>query len=311
MIGVACAESGKARDDVGLGGRAASARLGRPRWCGRSPPCRTATRRRPSCARWRTSPPARRSRSSSSRAAGARSPTCCVLRDQTLCRTVALLRVPVIASVGHHTDRTLIDDDVPLFVLDAHARRRGRPCRSTTAAGVEPAAAAARSTARPCSLRSGARTWTSRRAARPPRRAAPPCARVQTSISRRAAERLGRRAIVERARALARLSRAPAEHVARHRTWLHQQLGELRERAAGRRPRARAVDDAVCVYRRAAATTLSGGARRPRPGGRACARPRVGRGAGALAPSPAPHWRSPRTIRRARWSAATRWSTTA
>ncbi len=30
--------------------------------------------------------------------------------DETLCRTVALLRVPVIASVGHHTDHTLIDD---------------------------------------------------------------------------------------------------------------------------------------------------------------------------------------------------------
>ncbi len=30
--------------------------------------------------------------------------------DETLCRTIALLPVPVIASVGHHTDRTLIDD---------------------------------------------------------------------------------------------------------------------------------------------------------------------------------------------------------
>ena len=30
--------------------------------------------------------------------------------DETLCRTVALLPVPVISSVGHHTDRTLIDD---------------------------------------------------------------------------------------------------------------------------------------------------------------------------------------------------------
>ena len=30
--------------------------------------------------------------------------------DETLCRTVAMLRVPVISSVGHHTDRTLIDD---------------------------------------------------------------------------------------------------------------------------------------------------------------------------------------------------------
>jgi exodeoxyribonuclease VII large subunit len=30
--------------------------------------------------------------------------------DETLCRTVALLEMPVIASVGHHTDRTLLDD---------------------------------------------------------------------------------------------------------------------------------------------------------------------------------------------------------
>jgi exodeoxyribonuclease VII large subunit len=30
--------------------------------------------------------------------------------DEALCRTVSLLRVPVISSVGHHTDRTLIDD---------------------------------------------------------------------------------------------------------------------------------------------------------------------------------------------------------
>jgi exodeoxyribonuclease VII large subunit len=30
--------------------------------------------------------------------------------DETLCRTVALLSVPVISAVGHHVDRTLIDD---------------------------------------------------------------------------------------------------------------------------------------------------------------------------------------------------------
>jgi exodeoxyribonuclease VII large subunit len=30
--------------------------------------------------------------------------------DEGLCRTVALLAVPVIASVGHHTDRTVLDD---------------------------------------------------------------------------------------------------------------------------------------------------------------------------------------------------------
>ncbi len=30
--------------------------------------------------------------------------------DETLCRTVALLHMPVIASLGHHTDRTVLDD---------------------------------------------------------------------------------------------------------------------------------------------------------------------------------------------------------
>ncbi|PTL56472.1 exodeoxyribonuclease VII large subunit [Paraconexibacter algicola] len=30
--------------------------------------------------------------------------------DETLCRTVALLRTPVVAAVGHHGDRTLLDD---------------------------------------------------------------------------------------------------------------------------------------------------------------------------------------------------------
>src|SRR3954451_4868605 len=30
--------------------------------------------------------------------------------DEQLCRTVAMLRIPVISSVGHHADRTLIDD---------------------------------------------------------------------------------------------------------------------------------------------------------------------------------------------------------
>ncbi|MFL5856799.1 MAG: exodeoxyribonuclease VII large subunit, partial [Solirubrobacteraceae bacterium] len=41
-------------------------------------------------------------------------------------------------------------------------------------------------------------------------------------------ESQGRRAIVERARMLARLSRAPADHVDRHRARLHQQTRELR-----------------------------------------------------------------------------------
>ncbi len=43
------------------------------------------------------------------RGGGSRADLLCFC-DETLCRTVAMLGVPVIASVGHHTDRTLLDD---------------------------------------------------------------------------------------------------------------------------------------------------------------------------------------------------------
>jgi exodeoxyribonuclease VII large subunit len=109
--------------------------------------------------------------------------------DEGLCRTVALLRVPVISSVGHHTDRTLIDDVAAV-------------CCSTPTHAAE---------------------------------AAVPldCLAARTALSSHA-RRLwghGQRAIVHRARSLAHLSRAPAEHVARHRTRLHQKLRELRASA--------------------------------------------------------------------------------
>jgi exodeoxyribonuclease VII large subunit len=109
--------------------------------------------------------------------------------DETLCRTVALLRVPVLASVGHHADRTLIDDVAAVS------------CSTPTHA----AEAAVRVD----------------------------CGEAKERLHGVAArlERQGRRAVVERARTLARLSRAPAEHVARHRTRLHQQLRELRASA--------------------------------------------------------------------------------
>ena len=87
--------------------------------------------------------------------------------DETLCRTVALLRVPVIASVGHHTDRTLIDDVAAVSCsTPTHAAEAAVPvdCVAARAALHD----------------LGARL-----------------------------ERQGRRAIVDRARALARLSRAP------------------------------------------------------------------------------------------------------
>jgi exodeoxyribonuclease VII large subunit len=64
--------------------------------------------------------------------------------DETMCRTVALLGVPVIASVGHHTDRTLLDDvaavscSTPTHAADAAV---GVDCRRARA---EQAAAAGR-----------------------------------------------------------------------------------------------------------------------------------------------------------------------
>jgi exodeoxyribonuclease VII large subunit len=111
--------------------------------------------------------------------------------DETLCRTVALLRVPVISSVGHHTDRTLLDDVAALACsTPTHAAEAAVPVD---------------------------------------------CAAARAALGSAAArlERQGRRAILERARALSGLARAPAEHVARHRARLHQHLREIR--AAGRR----------------------------------------------------------------------------
>jgi len=115
--------------------------------------------------------------------------------DETLCRTVALLRVPVIASVGHHTDRTLIDDvaavscSTPTHAAEAAVRLDVNEARATL-------------------LREARRLHLH-----------------------------GRRAVLARARTLAGLARAPAEHVARHRRQLHQQLRELR--ASARRGLAR------------------------------------------------------------------------
>jgi exodeoxyribonuclease VII large subunit len=115
--------------------------------------------------------------------------------DETLCRTIALLSVPVVASVGHHTDRTLIDD--------VAAVAASTPTHAAEAA-VRTDVTAARATATAAALR------------------------LQAG---------GSRAVVDRARRLASLARAPAEHLARHRARLHQQARELR--AAG----ARRVED--------------------------------------------------------------------
>ena len=152
--------------------RAAPARLGRAGRVGVRAGAGPPRRARRSPARSRTSRRARRSTSIIVARGGGSLADLFAFCDETLCRTVALLRVPVIASVGHHTDRTLIDDVAAVS------------CSTPTHA----AEAAVPSTA------------------------APRAARLHGLAAR--LERQGRRAIVERARTLARLSRAPADHVA-------------------------------------------------------------------------------------------------
>ena len=102
-----------------------------------------------------------------------------------MCRTVALLRVPVISSVGHHTDRTLIDDVAAVACsTPTHAAEAAVPVN---------------------------------------------CGEARAALHGLAArlEHRSRLAIVERARVLARLSRAPSDHIARHRARLHQHAREL------------------------------------------------------------------------------------
>src|SRR5213075_2928047 len=54
--------------------------------------------------------------------------------DETLCRTVALLPVPVIASLGHHTDRTLLDDVAAVSCsTPTHAAESAVPCHCAEA----------------------------------------------------------------------------------------------------------------------------------------------------------------------------------
>ena len=63
--------------------------------------------------------------------------------DETLCRTVALLRVPVIAAVGHESDRTLIDDvaavscSTPTHATEAAVAVDVTLARRTLAAGAK------------------------------------------------------------------------------------------------------------------------------------------------------------------------------
>jgi exodeoxyribonuclease VII large subunit len=134
--------------------------------------------------------------------------------DEALCRTVALLRVPVISSVGHHTDRTLIDDVAAV-------------CCSTPTHAAEAAV--------PIDCRA---------------------ARADLGALANRLSAHGRRAIVERARALSHLSRAPMQQVQRHRRQLHQLVRELRASARRARETRRSLADThLTVLSRSAART--------------------------------------------------------
>ena len=196
---------------------ACGAAAGRAGSCGPSPPCRIVTPRRAiaealgdlaACGEVEVIVVAR---------GGGSLADLFAFCDETLCRTVALLPVPVVASVGHHTDRTLIDDVAAVSCsTPTHAAEAAVPLD---------------------------------------------CARARESLTAcaTALARHGRRAVLDRARALAALSRAPAEHVARHRSRLHQQVRELRASArrgvADRRGLART--HGLVLDRKATATTLA------------------------------------------------------
>ena len=170
--------------------------------------------------------------------------------DETLCRTVALLRVPVIASVGHHTDRTLIDDVAAVACSTPDARRRGRRAASTAprraralrglAARLE-RRAGARSSSAPARSR-GCRArppTTSRATARACTSSCASCARApaggvrrERAPARRARDHAAAR-LARKARARRRARRARAQPAARD-------LERLRARARRPRPAAHA-----------------------------------------------------------------------
>lgn len=106
-IGVVCSETGKARDDV-LAGLARRGWAGRLIWAFAPVQDRHAA---PAISRALTDLAACEAVEVAivARGGGSLADLLCFC-DEGLCRTVALLRVPVVASVGHHTDRTLLDD---------------------------------------------------------------------------------------------------------------------------------------------------------------------------------------------------------
>jgi exodeoxyribonuclease VII large subunit len=165
--------------------------------------------------------------------------------EETLCRTVALLGVPVIASVGHHTDRTLLDDVAAVSCsTPTHA--------AEAAVGIDCTAARAQQIVAAERLRDHGR-----RALAPGSGLAERARRLRDH---------GRQALLTRARLLARISRAPGDHLERQRARLHQQLREIR---AGSRRRLESEAGltrrrALVLQRKGASSLLDCRERRPR-----------------------------------------------
>lgn len=133
-IAVVCSESGKARDDV-LAGLARRGWSGRIVWAFAPVQDRYAA---PAITR------ALQDLAASgqvevaivARGGGSLADLLCFC-DETLCRTVALLAIPVIASVGHHTDRTLLDDVAAVSCsTPTHAAEVAVPVDCAKARGV-------------------------------------------------------------------------------------------------------------------------------------------------------------------------------
>jgi exodeoxyribonuclease VII large subunit len=206
-IGVVCGEHSKARDDVLAG-------LRRRGWQGRlvwafapvqdrraAPAIAAALRELSACGEVEVVIVAR---------GGGSLADLYAFCDEALCRTVALLRVPVISSVGHHADRTLIDDVSAV-------------CCSTPTHAAEAAVPI------DCNAARAQMTSAAQRLQVHSRRAMHQRAQMTSAAQRLQVH--SRRAILQRAQTLQRLAGAPAHHIARQRRQLHQLLRELRATA--------------------------------------------------------------------------------
>jgi exodeoxyribonuclease VII large subunit len=165
--------------------------------------------------------------------------------DETLCRTVAMLSVPVIASVGHHTDRTLLDDVAAVSCsTPTHA--------AEAAVGLD------------CTRARAEQLAVARRLSEHGRRALAVRER-QLQAARRLRDH-GRRTVLARARRLALLSRAPSAHLERQQTRLHQQLREIRAGSRRRLESERQMTHtrAVVLERKAASSLFDCRERQPR-----------------------------------------------